>query len=195
MEQLLQLVFALTKTLIATVFTLLVIASGLLSWENLTLKARLAKAGEEVLTGEIEPGDRLRPMGVVSVSGMRRTLFTEGGSTPMLLFFLSTSCPHCENTALVWNRLAGMTDRRRIEVLGISLDDPGPTRDFVERHGLRFPVSSIADADYPNEHGINGVPTTILVDAGAVVMKVWPGEIDPEAFLDIARNAASMQEE
>jgi peroxiredoxin len=113
----------------------------------------------------------------------------------MLLFFLSTSCPHCENTALVWNRLAGMTDRRRIEVLGISLDDPGQTRDFVERHGLRFPVASIVDADYPNEHGINGVPTTILVDAGAVVMEVWPGEINPEAFLDIARNTASMQEE
>jgi peroxiredoxin len=193
MDKLLRLVFALTKKLFAIVFTLLVIASGLLSWENLTLKARLAKAGEEVLAREIEPGDRLRPMDLVSVSGVRRSLFTEGTATPMLLFFFSTSCPHCENAAGVWSRLAGMTDRRRIEVLGISLDDPGPTRDFIERHGLRFPVSSIVNADYPNENGINGVPTTILVDAGAVVVNVWPGEIIPEVFLDIARRAASMQ--
>lgn len=179
------------ETLLAVVLTALLVVSGLLSWENLTLKSRLAAAGGETFAREIGPGDRLRPMEVVSLSGARRTLFTGDGSAPALLLFFSTSCPHCENAAGGWNRLAAVAGRRRIEVLGISLDDAGPSGEFVERHRLRFPVTMLVDAGYPDEHRIYGVPVAILADTGGLVLGVWPGEVAPEAFVDIANRAGS----
>jgi peroxiredoxin len=175
------------------IFVIMLIVSGLLAWENITLKGTFATAGRGTDRAEIEPGDRLRAMDVVSESGVRRTLFREGASSPMLLLIFNTSCPHCENSVSAWNQLAGLGDGNRFEILGVSMDDTSRSRDYIARNDVRFPVASIADVEYMREHRINGVPTTILVGPDATVMQVWPGEITPGVFLDIARRLTPAQ--
>lgn len=184
-----------SRTLLDAIGTLtlaaLIVVSGFLARENVRLKETLALAGREDGRKDVGAGDRLLPLGLISQNGDRRVLFAEPGSTPALLLFFNTSCPHCENNLVNWNQFAELWADRRLEILGISLDDTGRTREYLARHTVRFPVASILEDAYIRRQGINGVPTTILVDTGATVVKAWPGVITPDLFLEIAREAAS----
>jgi peroxiredoxin len=170
----------------------LVVVSGFLAQENIALKGRLASFGGDEGGNEIRAGDRLRPLSLLSSSGDQRVLFSGPDSNAFLLFIFDTSCPHCENSLPVWNQVAGLWPVQGIEILGISLDDTGRTRIYLDRHDIRFPVASILDEDYIERHGIHGVPATVLVTGGATVARAWSGEITPEVFEEIVRETGSM---
>jgi peroxiredoxin len=170
---------------------LLIVVNGLLAWQNVALKEQLTVAGRGEAAHSIAAGDRLDGLEVLTPSGVRRSVFLAPGPGPILLLVFTTSCPHCENTLPVWNRLVRLFTEEGIEVLGVSLDDTDRTAAYTASHEIRFPVASVLDREYIAAHGIDGVPATILADPGGTVIGAWPGEITPEVFSGIARWAVA----
>jgi peroxiredoxin len=97
---------------------------------------------------------------------------TDIAESRVLLAFFKISCPVCQMTLPYLNRVTGL------KVYGVSQNDAGDTRDFVETFGLTFPILlDSEDEDFPasNAFGITHVPTLFLVSDGRIerVIEGW----------------------
>jgi len=94
---------------------------------------------------------------------------------PALLAFFKISCPVCQLTAPYLQRLAG---NNAVQVIGISQDDAGATREFMQRFGLTFPTwLDLSEHDYPasNAYGITSVPTLFLLERDGTISRMFAG--------------------
>jgi peroxiredoxin len=94
---------------------------------------------------------------------------------PVLLAFFKISCPICQMTFPILQRLhaAGA-----LPVYGISQNDPEDTHEFNREFGITFPTLLDAeDAGFPasNDYGISSVPTLFLVEPDGVISNVTEG--------------------
>ena len=115
-----------------------------------------AQAPSFKLTGLDEPRDR-------------STIFWPRG--PALLAFYKISCPVCQLTAPYLERLAA---NNAIQVIGISQDDAGATRGFMQRFGVTFPtLLDLSSEDYPasNAYGITSVPSLFLLERDGTIAR------------------------
>ena len=85
-----------------------------------------------VAAGAPAPAFRL-----VGVDAGQRSLEDILAGGPTLLAFYKISCPVCQLTAPYLERLAANS---ALQVIGISQDDAGATREFIERFGVTFPT-------------------------------------------------------
>jgi peroxiredoxin len=96
-------------------------------------------------------------------------------SGPALLAFFKISCPVCQLTAPYLQRLAA---NNAVQVIGISQDDAGATRDFMQRFGVTFPtLLDLSAHDYPasNAYGITSVPTLFLLERDGTISRMFAG--------------------
>jgi peroxiredoxin len=94
---------------------------------------------------------------------------------PTLLVFYKISCPVCQLTAPYLQRLAVNC---ALQVIGISQDDAGATRGFMERFGVTFPtLLDLAGENYPasNAYGITSVPSLFLIERDGIVARSFNG--------------------
>jgi peroxiredoxin len=96
-------------------------------------------------------------------------------SGPVLLAFFKVSCPVCQLTFPILERLhtAGA-----ISVYGISQNDEEDTREFNRRFGVTFPTLLDREEDrFPasNAFGIGSVPTLFLVERDGKISRVIEG--------------------
>ena len=94
---------------------------------------------------------------------------------PALLAFFKISCPVCQLTAPYLERLAA---NNAIQVIGISQDDAGATRGFMQRFGVTFPtLLDLPSEEYPasNAYGITSVPSLFLMERDGTVTRSFNG--------------------
>jgi peroxiredoxin len=94
---------------------------------------------------------------------------------PALLAFYKISCPVCQLTAPYLQRLAAS---KTIQVIGISQDDAGATRGFMQRFGLTFStLLDLSTENYPasNAYGITSVPSLFLLERDGAVARAIGG--------------------
>jgi peroxiredoxin len=82
---------------------------------------------------------------------------------PTLLVFFETDCPTCQLTFPYLNTLAQHLESGA-EIIAISQDAEGPTRDFVEQMGVKFPVLLDHDLSVSRHYDPIAVPTLFLLD-------------------------------
>jgi peroxiredoxin len=84
---------------------------------------------------------------------------------PAVLAFFKISCPVCQFTFPFLQRLHERFESTNVTVLGISQDDPRPTRQFNEEYGISF-LTLIDTHPYPvsNSYSLTNVPTIFLVE-------------------------------
>jgi peroxiredoxin len=96
---------------------------------------------------------------------------------PALLAFFKTSCPVCQLTLPFLDRLRDGASSS-LNVVGVSQDEAGATREFNEQFGIRFPVLlDTAKAGYQasNAYGITHVPTLFLVERDGAISRSVEG--------------------
>ncbi|MBV9771216.1 MAG: TlpA family protein disulfide reductase [Bryobacterales bacterium] len=125
-----------------------------------TLLAAGAKAPSFQLTG---------------LDGSTRSLEDILDNGPALLAFFKISCPVCQLTAPYLDRLTG---KNGLQVIGISQDDDGPTRGFMQRFGVTFPaLLDSSNENYPasNAYGITSVPSLFLLEPDGTIARCFSG--------------------
>ena len=123
-----------------------------------------------VAAGAKAPSFRL-----VGVDGSSRTLEDILAGGPALLAFFKISCPVCQLTAPYLDRLAA---NKTLQVIGISQDDAGATRGFLQRFGVTFStLLDLRSEDYPasNAYGITSVPSLFLLERDGTVSRSFNG--------------------
>jgi len=123
-----------------------------------------------VAAGAKAPAFRL-----TGLDGSRKTLEQILAGGPALLAFYKISCPVCQLTAPYLERLAA---NGAVQVIGISQDDAGATRGFMERFGVTFPtLLDLSSEDYPasNAYGITSVPSLFLLERDGAITRSFSG--------------------
>jgi len=108
----------------------------------------------------------------------------------VLLEFWRTWCQPCLRQVPHLNELHERYADRGLVVVGLTDEEETVVRSKVEEVGMRFPVSLVHDAAVDRAYGVNGFPTTVLVDArGDVAWSGHPADLTEErvrALLDEA---------
>src|SRR5690348_5753257 len=110
--------------------------------------------------GETAPDFRL-----ADVHGAQESLdhYLATSEGPILLVFFKISCPVCQLTLPFFERLW----RSRIQVVGISQDDPSATKKFSAQYGLTFPMLVVEGRTgyaVSSAYRLTHVPTMYMVD-------------------------------
>lgn len=137
---------------------------GVLIDQNLALKRALASRAP---SPGIEAGSHLPDIQLIDPSGEPHALHALVEQTPLLLGFMTTTCPTCEQNLPQWDRL---TARLRSSAFAIvSFDPPEATSRYVQSHGLTWVVWRI-DPSAARAARITHVPTTLVIgERGAVI--------------------------
>jgi peroxiredoxin len=112
---------------------------------------------------------------LTALDGAVRTLEDILAGGPALLAFYKISCPVCQLTAPYLERLAA---NHALQVIGISQDEEGPTRGFLQRFGVTFPtLLDLSSEAYPasNAYGITSVPSLFLVERDGAIARAFYG--------------------
>jgi cytochrome c biogenesis protein CcmG, thiol:disulfide interchange protein DsbE len=101
----------------------------------------------------------------------------------VLVNYWATWCGPCREETPGLVRLAQELGPRGLEVVGVSMDegDRKKVRDFVERFQVSYPVV-FPEAMSQMGAGMEGLPTTILVDRKGRVAKIYVGAVRREDF-------------
>lgn len=95
------------------------------------------------------------------------------GARRNVLFFFTTTCPLCRETAPQWKRIAAEVaagSRGEVEVYGISFDSAATTLAYATEHALPYPVLlATPEARVSELYRAVGVPLTLIVDSARVV--------------------------
>ncbi len=112
---------------------------------------------------------------LTELDGATRSLDDILAGGPALLAFFKISCPVCQLTAPYLERLAA---NNAIQVIGISQDDAGATRGFLQRFGATFrTLLDLSSEDYPasNAYGITSVPSLFLLERDGTIVRAFNG--------------------
>jgi peroxiredoxin len=123
----------------------------------------------------VAAGTKAPPFRLSVLDGSTRSLQDILAGGPAVLAFFKISCPVCQLTAPYLERLAASSG---LQVIGISQDDAGPTRNFANRFGLTFSTlldSSADDYAASNAYGISSVPTLFVVEPDGIVSRSFAG--------------------
>ncbi len=86
---------------------------------------------------------------------------------PVLLTFFKISCPVCQLTLPILERIHAGRKDGLLSLVAVSQDDDASTREFQRHFGVTFPTLLDAEeSGYPvsNAYGISSVPSLFLVE-------------------------------
>lgn len=112
-------------------------------------------------------------------------------SAPLLLVFFKVSCPVCQLTLPVLDRIHRGRAAGSISIIGISQDEAENTRDFNRRFGVGFPVLLDTSRNHyqaSDAYGITNVPTLFLVGREGTITRRVEGFVKRD-LLDLAATA------
>jgi peroxiredoxin len=140
----------------------------------------LLTIGSALLPGANIP--RPAPEFGFEVPGGKQVLLSQyRGKTVMLAFFLTT-CPHCQNTSVVVEKLYKELGPKGFQPLAVCIDDMAKLNapDFIKKYGVTFPLGySRRDPAYAFlEHPVMQqlyMPAIVMIDAKGTILSQHPG--------------------
>ena len=97
---------------------------------------------------------------------------------PIFLYFWASWCAPCEREAPLIQRLWPEYEALGYTFIGINiLDSEDGAREFVERHGLTFPMLRDAEGEVYLAFGVKGVPESYFLVPGLKVDRRYLGEL------------------
>src|ERR1700704_4487753 len=95
--------------------------------------------------------------------------------------FFETDCPTCQLALPYLNALK----RDTVQVIGLSQDDEGPTREFVNQLNISYRVELDSELKISRAYAPQTVPTFYLLDEKGEIMKTLAG-FDKQGLNELA---------
>lgn len=109
-------------------------------------------------------------------AGPAVTLASLLAAGPVVLVFFKVSCPTCQLALPFFERLHRQSTG--LQVIGVSQDQADPSRLFVERYQLTFPILLDQAAErFPasNAFRLTHVPSIFVVEPDGAISHAWTG--------------------
>ena len=155
----------------------LLILTLLLTWQNRSLKVKLATAATAAAAlppSALKVGDKVNAFDVVDAAGAQSQIAFDGSGDTLLLVFSST-CGACRETLPTWNRLLAEEVPDRIKVVGLQTDLAHADGSAPAIPDLRFPVFGMADPVAEPMSKFPAIPAAALIDNTGAVKAAWFG--------------------
>ena len=102
---------------------------------------------------------------------------------PAAVNFWASWCTPCHKEAPDLERVARLL-RGRARLVGVDwTDGSGAARSYVDRYHLTFPNLIDPDGVTGNDYGLNGLPTTFILDSQGKITDVLRGPQSAEALM------------
>lgn len=123
------------------------------------------------------PGQKAPAIDAPLLDGNRFSLEEARKRTPVLVAFFKVGCPTCQYTFPFLDRLSHAYPEGAVQVVGVSQDDAGTTRDFNKQFGVSFPVALDDTKSYPasRAYGLTIVPSLFMVSRDGTIEKISEG--------------------
>ena len=139
-----------------------------------------AQAGSQK---EIKDGMSLVPITLTSFDQEEFILSYNKPGKKTLLYFFSLTCPQCLRNIPQWRQLAAeLQQEESVDIIAISKGGVENVQSYAEGYNLnyRIGVSAEADTTINRGYGIQYVPTTVLLDDSACVIKSFVGVLSDD---------------
>lgn len=101
--------------------------------------------------------------------------------------FWATWCPPCRKEIPHFIKLHEQTSRDTLVVVGISKEDPGTLKRFVQEHKVPYPIASAKGVSLPEPYSlIRHIPTTFFLDRNGIIQRVVVGYHDFDTLQSLA---------
>jgi thiol-disulfide isomerase/thioredoxin len=102
----------------------------------------------------------------------------------VVLDFWATWCPPCQAEIPGFVELQKTYGDQGLVVIGVSMDQAGPSvvKDFMKQHGMNYPVVMGDDAINQAFGGIEGLPTTFIINRAGTLIDRHVGYTDKADF-------------
>ncbi len=104
----------------------------------------------------------------------------------LVINFWATWCPPCRREMPLFVRLQETLGTKGVQFVGVAIDDPQAVRDFVDTHGIEFPI--LLGQEKGIELGrrlgnrLDALPYTVVVDAEGLVRLRRAGEMKADVL-------------
>ena len=143
----------------------------------------------------LEIGDRAPEFTSRDQDGEKVSLKDFRGKTVVLYFYPKDDTPGCTKEACSFRDGFAAFRRRKIEVLGVSVDDEKSHKKFAEKYSLPFRLLADLDKKIVNAYGVWGeknmygrkymgtLRVTYVIDEKGRIAAVWP-RVKPEGHAE-----------
>jgi peroxiredoxin len=100
----------------------------------------------------------------------------------VILDFWATWCPPCKREIPDFINLQKEYGARGLQVVGIALDEPGKVQAFASQNGINYPVLLGTDDIAWKYGGIQGIPTTFVIDKTGKITAKFEGYRPRDVF-------------
>ena len=123
---------------------------------------------------------RQSPEYVITMPDGQQDLLTNHKGKVIVLEFLFTTCPHCQNTAGILTRLQQELGPKGFQAIGVAINPNPDVPDFIKRFNVGFPVGTgTRDSAYAYlEKSVMSsfsVPQIVIVDKKGVIRGQYTG--------------------
>lgn len=107
----------------------------------------------------------------------------------VILDFWATWCPPCKAEIPFFIELEQQYGKQGLAILGAATDDPRKVKAFYKNNGMNYPVFEADQQMAMNYGGIQGIPTTFIIDRDGYIREKYvgfrPKSMFEEAFLSL----------
>jgi peroxiredoxin len=142
----------------------------------------------------LTPGMKAPAVLLKDANGQKMSLADARKRGPVLLAFFKVTCPVCQFTFPLIERIHKTYGTSNFTFWGISQDDARETREFLAEYGIHFPAL-IDERGYhvSNEYGITNVPTLFLISPDGQIQASSVG-FEKATLENVAADAARANE-
>ena len=103
----------------------------------------------------------------------------------VLLDFWATWCPPCRAEIPHFKELYDAYKSQGLEIVGLSVrEKPDAVKAFVKQNGVQYPIGITSGKEEKAYGGIQGIPTTFLIDKKGRIAEKYLGYHEKKVFED-----------